>query len=141
MKIDGYEPADPEVAIEIGVELEFETEFGSFNFRAKSTGRDNVGFKIASEKLANIRAVREKTGFKQDTTAGLKETLAIWYDHVILNWATTVKSDGKPVKNTRDNFLEVLAMAPFVAVFIELTKECENESNFVKQAEAEAVKN
>ena len=146
-QIDGYTPADPHMATEVGVELNYSTEVGpnviDFNFRARSTGNENKAFQKAAEKLSNIRDVRQKTGFKQPVIDALKETLEIWYDHVIISWNTTVTQGGKPIENTRENFISLFSHKDqiFIGVFNMLSSDCADVSNFTKEVEAEAVKN
>ena len=60
MQIDGYTPADPHIATEVGVELEYSTKFGKIHIRARSTGKDNTEFRKAAEKLNRRREISEK---------------------------------------------------------------------------------
>ena len=141
MNIDGYVPADPKTATEIGVELEYTTNYGQFFIRTKSSGSLNTGFQKAAEKLATRRSIREKTGYKPSAIESLKETLGIWHDEVIISWNTTVKADGKKIEPSRDTFIELFSMEVFLGVFSQLATDAGDLSLFTKEAEAAAAKN
>ena len=139
--IDGYVPADEKVAAEIGIELKYRTRYGEFNIRALSTGKHNVAFKKAAEKLNKRRQIQAKTGFVADSVDAVRDTLEVWHDTVVVSWTTTVKIDGKKIKPSKEAFVDLLSMEAFLGVFTALVEDCGEASNFSKAAEDETAGN
>jgi len=141
LKIDGYTPPDAATATETGIECKYTTNYGEFVFQTKSSGSVNTDFQKAAEKLASRRAIQAKTGYKPSTTESLQDTLAVWHDHVIISWSTTVTAEGKPIAPTKENFVELFSMEMFLGVFSQLAADAADLSLFAKEVEAEAAKN
>ena len=141
MKIDGYTPPDPKFALETGVEFKYPTDYGDFWILAKSSGRENVDFQKAAEALEHRRSIQAKTGYKPGVEARAAETVDIWFDHVIIDWSTTVKSGGKKIEPTKENFIEIMTDDLFINVFLALTTDCASAANFVAEVEEDTKKN
>lgn len=141
MKIDGYTPVNPKVASEIGVELEYPTKQGKFNIRAKMAGDENSQYEKAMAKYNVEVALRKKAGIELNAEDEYKEILAIWYDTVIINWTTTVKSEGQAVQPTKENFISLMLMPPFRGVYLLFTEDASNYQNFNSEVIEEAAKN
>ena len=143
MQIDGYTPADPHIATEVGVELEYSTKFGKIHIRARSTGKDNTEFRKAAEKLNRRREISEKLALAARVPVDnqLQETLGLWFDTVVMSWSTTIKSDGKEVKPSRETFIALLSSDVLMPIFGMLIDDCADAANFTKQADEDAAKN
>jgi len=141
MQIDGYVPADPYIATEVGVELEYSTGFGKVHIRARSTGKDNIEFRKAAEKMNRRREIQAKTGYTPSGDELLSDTLGLWFDTVVMSWTTTIKSEGKNIKPSRETFIALLSADPMLPIFATLVDDCANAANFTKQADEDAAKN
>ncbi len=139
--IDGYNPPDPKIASEIGVELMYPTVQGKFFIRAKFAGRANPAFKIAQEAFALTEASLAKTGGNKDTDESMRRHVALWHDTLIVSWNTSIKLKGKKIESTRDNFISLLSSDLYAPVFICLIGDSSKTELFQQEAEKETVKN
>ena len=139
--IDGYEPPDPKIASEIGVEFSYDTEQGQFFIRAKFAGRANPQFKAASEKFAVREAIREKTGGTKNKDDTMMRYVGLWFDTLVVSWNTSIKLSGKKIESTRDNFIALLSSDLYATTFLAFMGDVANSELFQQEAEKETVKN
>lgn len=107
MIIDGYSPPDPAIAQEQGVEFLYELPFGSITIRSKMAGRENTKFRLAMQNHQQWAERRKNLGNSVDKAAEEKFT-ALVHDTLVLSWSTTIKSDGKEIAPTRENFVSLM---------------------------------
>lgn len=141
MKIDGYTPINPKIASEIGVELEYPTKHGKFNIRAKMAGDHNSQYEKAIAKYNAAMVLRKKSGIELNAEEDYKEMLAIWNDTVIIDWSTTVKSEGRAISPNKENFIKLMLMPPFRGVYLLFTEDASNYQNFNAEVVEDAAKN
>lgn len=144
MKIKGYIPPDKEIGQEIGVEAEYFTGFGRIHVRLKHTGTDNVNFRAALDKLQGQNEVRAKTGFKLPGDEARAEWAGLYYDHAIISWSTDIVDEevnpDKPIKASRETFVNLMSLDIFDATLAQLMTDCENRKLFTKEADDTAAK-
>jgi hypothetical protein len=108
LQIDGYVKPDTAIALEQGVSFEYPTKYGTITIRSKLAGRDNTRFRLAMQNHQQWQQRRKNLDVKDDDEAD-KRFLGVVYDNLVIAWSTTIKSGGKDLEPTRDNFVALLA--------------------------------
>jgi hypothetical protein len=143
MKIDGYTPPSKEVALEQGVTFVYPTEYGEIRITSKMAGRENFAFRTAMsnfDQWATRRKKMTKGGVDEEADRRLA---GILYDHLVIEWSTTIKSGGKEIAASRENFIE-LAMTPapkIAAAFQSFMEDARDEEHFRPLSAEEAEGN
>ena len=140
MKIDGFIPADPKIAYEEGSTFTYETKYGDVVVIAKMAGNDNEAFSQNYQKVME-RHERESRLGNTDANKMFRDLAGLYHDTVIIKWSTTVKSGGKAISSTRENFVDLIttdAMRPVWGLFIE---DVSNLANFQAKQEEDTAKN
>ena len=145
MKIKGYEPADPKIGQEIGVEAEYFTEWGKVFVRIKHTGTDNVVFRKEMDKQTERENIRASTGYELPADERRAEYAALYFDHAIISWSTDVIDEEvdakKPIKPSRETFIKLMSLEYFDATMAQIVTDCHNRKLFIKKVEEKTVKN
>lgn len=108
LQIDGYQAPDKEIALEQGVSFQYPTKYGEITIRSKLAGRDNTRFRLAMQNHQQWQQRRKNLDVKDDDEAD-KRFIGLVYDNLVIAWSTTIKSGGKPIEATRDNFVALLS--------------------------------
>lgn len=140
LKIDGYKPADKKIATELGTTFHYPTPYGDITMIAKMAGRDNKRFVRAFQKLQRRHTTEENRGV-DNTERQNRDYAECYFDHVVIGWSTTVKSDGVEVTATRENFIDLMVSEALSYVFLEFMKDVAKADNFREVEEEAAAKN
>lgn len=107
-QVDGYEKPDSNIALHEGVSFVYPTKYGEITIRSKMAGRENVKFRLAMQNHQQWSQRRKNLDAKDDDEAD-RRFLGMVYDNLVISWSTTVKSGGKVIEPTRDNFIGLLS--------------------------------
>lgn len=140
LAIDGYVPADPRIALEEGATFVYPTKYGDITIRAKMAGRDNVPFAVAMQNYLQWLGRREKLKGGADDEAD-DRLLGMVHDHLVIAWSTTITSGGKPIAESRENFIELMKSPPCRPVLGIFLEDVADETNFRPLSDEEAEKN
>lgn len=140
LKIDGYKPADKKIATELGTTFHYPTPYGDITMIAKMTGKDNKPFVRAFSKLQRRHTTEENRGV-DNVERQNRDYAECYHDHVVMRWSTTVKSDGKELEPTRENFIDLMVSDALSYVFVEFMKDVAKAENFRAVEEDVAAKN
>lgn len=127
--IDGYTPPSTEVALEQGVTFEYELPFGTISIRSKMASRENTKFRIAMQNHANWAERRKNLGNTADKAAEEK-FVGLAYDTLVIDWSTTIKSEGKPIEATKENFVALMTSSACSKVFNVYLQDAGDEEHF-----------
>lgn len=140
MKIDGFVPADEKIAFQEGVTFHYPTKYGDITIIAKMAGDGNNGFTEGFTKLSQKHAREDALGALKPEKQ-FSDFVALYADEVVIRWSTTIKSEGKPVEATIDNFVELMSSQPIRHVFQMFQRDCGDLDNFRRKQEEDIVKN
>lgn len=121
LKIDGYVKPDAAIALDQGVTMDYQTKYGVITIRSKMAGRDNAKFRLAMQNHNSWMQRRKSLDVRDDKEAD-ERFLGIVHDNLVIAWSTTIKSDGKEIAPTRDNFIALLssdACSNVLAVYLQ----------------------
>lgn len=141
LKIDGYSAPDKEIALDQGVSFTYELPYGDIIIRSRMAGRDNVGFRLAMQNFEQWSARRRNLSKGKIDEEADRRFIGLLYENLVIDWSTTIKSDGKAIQSTRDNFIDLLmsdACRNVVSVFM---ADAGDEQNFRPLSDEEAEKN
>jgi hypothetical protein len=142
MKIDGYKPVDSKIALKEGTTFNYETPYGNITIIARIASDENVGLSTAFLKITEDNAKKKKLGTY--TIEGYyKDMLSVYAEHVVIKWSTTIKSEGKVIQPTVQNFIDLFSspVKEIRAAFSMFQEDCSNADNFRAQFEEELTKN
>jgi hypothetical protein len=142
MKIDGYKPIDSKIALKEGTTFSYETPYGNITIIARIASDENTGLSSAFLKSTEENAKKKRLG-TYSLEAYYKDMLAIYAEHVVIKWTTTIKSEGKVIQPTRENFVDLFSsqVKEIRAAFTMFQEDCSNAENFRAQFEEELTKN
>lgn len=140
MKIDGFEPADPKIALEEGVTFSYKTKYGDIVIIAKLAGDDNSEFTSRWTKMIE-RHERERRLGTTDATTQFRDIIRIFADTVVIKWSTTVQSEGKAIQPTPENFVDLMASQACRSVFSLFQTDVSDLANFRAEQEEGTAKN
>ena len=142
LKIDGYVAPDPHVAQEQGVNFEYETDFGWIYIRSKSLNlRGNPQFAMAFKTHSDWMDRRKNLSNKVSDKEAESRFLGIMYDHGVIAWSTTIKSEGKAIEATRQNFIDLLGSDACSKVALVYFQDASDDANFRPVTKEEDAKN
>lgn len=141
MKIDGYVKPDREIALNQGVTFKYETKYGVLTIVSKMAGKDNVRFRLAMDQYNSWQARRKAINNSADDVEADKKLLGVVYDNLVISWSTTIKTDGKEIAPTRENFIGLMAEQAMVPVFGVFMADAADTENFRPLSEEEALGN
>ncbi len=130
MKIDGYIPASLEIALEQGVTFTYPTAYGDILIRSKMAGRDNVAFRLAMQNFDQWMGRRRNLTKGTIDNEADERLIGIVHDHLVIAWSTTVKSEGKEIAPTRENFISLLSSPATAGVLNLYMGDAADEDNF-----------
>lgn len=130
MEIDGYTPPDKGVALEQGVTFTYPTSYGDVIIRSKIAGRDNAQFRVAMQTFNQWMERRRNLSKGSLDTEADERFAGILYDHLVINWSTTIKSGGQEIKPTRENFIALLTSRPCADVLTAFMQDAGDETHF-----------
>jgi len=131
MKIDGYVPPDPAIAQQQGVDFVYEMDWGTINIRSKSLNlRGNPQFAMAFKTHSDWMERRKNLSNKVSDKEAEGRFLGIMYDHGVIAWSTTIKSDGKAIESTRQNFIDLLSSDACSKVALVYFQDASDDANF-----------
>lgn len=131
LKIDGYVPADPKVALEQGVDFEYETSLGDVSIRSRSLNPDdNPRMRVALRTYGewqnrNKKLLKDSASKEED-----RRFFTLIHDEGVISWSTTAKSEGKEIAPTRENFIDLMTSPAFRAVGQLFVEDAMDSANF-----------
>lgn len=140
MIIDGFVPADEKIALREGVTFHYETQYGDITIIAKLAGDINEGFTQAFAKLAQRHDREDRLGNLKPEKR-FADIIRLYGEEVVIKWSTTIKSGGKAIEPTLENFVDLLSSAPVRAVFSLFQSDCADLSHFREKQEEDIAKN
>lgn len=130
LKIDGYVAPDKEIALETGRTFEYTLNFGKIVITSKMAGKANFAWRNA---INNYQQWKERRDSLRnggvDAEADDRFAKAV-YDHLVISWSTTIKSDGRPIEPTRDNFVELMTSDACARVLTVYLQDANDETLF-----------
>lgn len=140
MQIDGFVPADDKIAFIEGTTFVYDTPYGNVTIIAKLAGDGNEGFTQAFAKLSQRHDREQRLGnIKPDKQ--FSDIVRLYGEEVVIKWSTTIKSGGKAVEATLDNFVDLLSSQPIRGVFAMFQSDCGDLANFREKQEEDIAKN
>lgn len=137
MKVDGYTPLEAGAV----AKLEYKLPYGDLSITVRhGNARHDKKFAKALNEHQDWVARQERLGSDDDEDTA-KRFLEFLYDHLVVDWSTTVKSGGKAIKATRDNFVALLstpALDRAAALFFE---DVSDKRHFRPKTEEQDTKN
>lgn len=140
MKIDGFVPADDKIAFHEGTTFHYPTKYGDITIVAKLAGDGNNGFTEGFAKLSQKHAREEALGALKPEKH-FSDIISLYGEEVVIRWSTTIKSEGKVIESTLENFVELLSSPALRGVFQMFQRDCGDLDNFRQKQEEEVVKN
>lgn len=142
MNIDGFIPADPAIAQQQGVDFEYDLDFGQIHIRSKSLNlRGNPQFAMAFKVHSDWMERRKNLSSKVTDKEAESRFLGMMYDHGVIDWSTTIKSDGKAIEATRQNFIDLLGSDACSKVALVYFQDATDDTNFRPVTKEEDAKN
>lgn len=129
LQIDGYVKPDKDIALHQGVTFEYPTKHGEFRITARLAGRDNVKWRLAM-KVHNEYLERRRNLDSLDDKESERRFLGIVYDNLVIDWSTTVKSDGHEIEATKENFVELMSHPATSNVLSVFLRDASDETHF-----------
>lgn len=139
-QIDGYVPADPSIALNEGTTFDYATPYGNITIVARIASKDNLPFARAYRKI-NKQHQREDSLGETNVEKQNADLAGCYFDTVVMRWSTTVKSGGKDIAPSRENFVNLLTSDALAYVLVEFMGDVSKVANFRAKAEEDAEKN
>lgn len=111
LKIDGYVPPSTDTALSQGVTFVYPTPYGEITIRSKLAGRTNTKYRLAMTQFTEWQQRRKNLNKGGADDEADERLIGIVHDHLVIDWSTTIKSDGTEIVPTRENFIALL-MSP-----------------------------
>jgi hypothetical protein len=142
MKIDGFTPPDRKVAYEQGVDFVYDLEFGTIKIQSKMM-RNNPQFQAAYKGYDDWLKKQDSLSYgKQADDEEVARRLAgILYDGGVIRWSTTIKSGGRAIEPTRENFIDLMSAEPCRDVLAVYLRDALDLHNFRAVSREEEEKN
>lgn len=143
MKIDGYTAPDPKIATEQGVDFIYDLpKIGSIKIQSRTlNARHNPAFGAAYKKHSDWVDKQTRLGGDIDDKETAKRLIEIMYDSGVIRWSTTIKSEGKVIEPTRENFIALMTSDACFRVAAEYLAEASQDEHFRPKTQEEDAKN
>ena len=131
MKIDGYIPVDQKIALDQGVTFDYELDFGTITIRSRTLSMaDNPKFAMAFTQHQKWMERRQNLSSKLSDKEAEERFLGMLFDHGVIAWETSIKSDGKAIEPTRENFIELMRTPACRKVAVVYMQDAGDDANF-----------
>jgi hypothetical protein len=134
LKIDGYVAPSTDTALGQGVTFVYPTPYGEISIRSKLAGRTNTKYRLAMTTFTEWQQRRKNLNKGGSDDEADERLIGIIHDHLVIDWSTTIKSDGKEIAPTRENFIALLSSDACSQVLPVYLQDASDESYFRPQA-------
>jgi len=148
MQIDGWKPVDKAIALDQGVDFEYPVEsldgthLGDIHVRGRTlNARDNPRWAAAFKVHHDWMQRRQSLSSKGSDEEAERRFLGLVYDHGVIEWSTTLKSGGKPIEPSRQNFIDLMMSDACQKIALVLFQDLADSRNFRPVDPEEDAKN
>ncbi len=141
LTIDGYVAPQETVALHSGTTFVYPTPYGEITIRSKLAGRTNTKYRLAMTTFTEWQQRRKNLNKGGADDEADERLIGIVHDHLVIDWSTTIQSDGKEIAPTRDNFIALLVSPACPNVLSVYLSDAADEAHFRPETVAEDAGN
>lgn len=133
LKIDGYVPPSADQ----GVTFVYPTPYGDITIRSKLAGRTNTKYRLAMTTFTEWQQRRKNLNKGGADDEADERLIGIVHDHLVIDWSTTIKSEGVEITPTREHFISLLMSPACPNVLSVYLSDAADEAHFRPETVAE----